>query len=287
MEHQTSICLWYNDQAEAAAGFYTRIFKNAKITNTVRHDGKVLTVGFNLEGTQLLGLNGGPTFSPNPTISFFVTINDPDELQTLWDQLTREGKIMMPLDTYPWSEKYGWVQDAFGISWQLCQGDEFKAGQKVVPMLMFCGAAQGKATEAIDFYTKVFKKGKIDSVEYYREGQVQGVDAKVVHARFALNGDLFMAMDSGLPQPFDFNEGISIIVNCRDQDEIDDYWEKLTAGGGEASMCGWLKDKFGVSWQIVPAGLGLLMSADADKAQRVMAAFMKMKKLVIADLENA
>jgi len=287
MQHQTSICLWYNHQAEEAANFYTSIFKNAKITNAAKHDGKILTAGFNLEGTQFLGLNGGPMFTPNPAISFFVTISDSEELQQLWDKFIADGKIMMPLDKYPWSEKYGWVQDQFGISWQLCQGDETQAGQKIAPMLMFCGAQQGNADDAIKFYTSVFKNGKINSVEYYKEGQIQNIDAKVVHARFELNGDLFMAMDSGIAQPFDFNEAVSIIVNCNNQDEIDYYWNTLTDDGGAESMCGWLKDKFGVSWQIVPANLSLLMTGDPEKSQRVMAAIMKMGKLVIADLENA
>jgi predicted 3-demethylubiquinone-9 3-methyltransferase (glyoxalase superfamily) len=287
MQHQTSICLWYNNQAEEAANFYTNIFNNAKITNSAKHDGKILTIGFSLEGIQFLGLNGGPMFTPNPTISFFVTINNSDELQRLWEKFIADGKIMMPLNKYSWSEKYGWVQDKFGISWQLCMGDETQAGQKIAPMLMFCGTQQGKADDAIKFYTSVFKNGKINSVEYYKDGQVQNIDAKVVHARFELNGDLFMAMDSGISQAFDFNEGVSVIVNCNNQDEIDYYWNKLAADGGEESMCGWLKDKFGVSWQIVPADLSLLMTGDAEKSQRVMAAIMKMRKLVIADLENA
>lgn len=287
MQRKTTICLWYNDQAAEAADFYTRIFKHAEITNSIKQNSKILTVSFNLEGMQLLALNGGPMFTPDPSISLFVTTSDGEELQHLWDNLASGGQVLMPLDKYPWSEKYGWVQDRFGVSWQLYQGDEKQAGQKIAPMLMFCGKQQGRAEEAIGFYTSVFKNAKTDSLEYYTEGQTEHIDAKVVHARFHLEGDLFMAMDSGIAQPFDFNEGVSIIVNCDSQDEIDYYWKGLIHGGGKEVECGWLKDKFGVSWQIVPGNLNLLLAGDPEKSKRVMASIMKMKKLVIADLENA
>lgn len=288
MQHQTSICLWFNGQAEEAANFYAGIFKNAAITNTAEYNGSVLTVGFNLEGTQFLGLNGGPAFVPNPSVSFFVTVGDENELQQLWDKLSADGKVMMPLDKYDFSPKYGWVQDRFGVSWQLFSGDEKQVRQKIAPLLMFCGTQQGKAEEAIRFYTSVFKNGKTDSVNYYTEEQqrLSGIDEKVVHARFSLNGDLFMAMDSHVPQNFSFTEGVSIIVNCDTQDEIDYYWERLSGDGGKEVECGWVKDKYGLSWQIVPANLALLMS-DPEKTSRVMAAVMKMKKLIIADMENA
>jgi predicted 3-demethylubiquinone-9 3-methyltransferase (glyoxalase superfamily) len=289
MKHQTSICLWFNNQALDAANFYTGIFKNSKITNTARQNDAVLTVGFNLGGTQFLGLNGGPQFQPNPSVSFFVTIGDEKELQQTWDRLSVGGKVLMPLDTYDFSPKYGWVEDKFGISWQLFSGDEAQVSQKIAPLLMFCGAQQGRAEEAIHFYTDVFKNGKIEAVNYYTEEQRRqsGIDEKVVHARFSLNGDLFMAMDSHVAQNFSFTEGISIIVNCDTQEAIDYYWDNLSGSGGQESVCGWLKDKFGLSWQIVPSNLSVLMTGDPNKSQRVMAAVMKMKKLIIADLENA
>ena len=136
----------------------------------------------------------------------------------------------------------------------------------IYPCLWF----DGKAQEAAEFYCSVFKNSKILS------------DSPMV-VTFELNGTKFMGLNGG-PQ-FIFNEAVSFVVNCEDQDEIDYYWEKLTAGGAE-SMCGWLKDKFGVSWQIVPVILGKLMS-EPGKAERVVKAFMNMKKLDIEILKNA
>jgi len=112
------------------------------------------------------------------------------------------------------------------------------------------------------------------------------VTGTIKHAQFKLNEQLFMAMDSSMPHAFTFNEGISFVVTCDSQDEIDYFWNKLTEGG-EESMCGWLKDKYGVSWQIVPAILGDLMTGSPDKANRVMQALLQMKKLDIAKLVNA
>jgi predicted 3-demethylubiquinone-9 3-methyltransferase (glyoxalase superfamily) len=115
-------------------------------------------------------------------------------------------------------------------------------------------------------------------------GQV--VEGTVKHGRFLLDGQMFVAMDSSMAHAFSFSEGVSISVSCETQEEIDHYWNKLIADGGQESMCGWLKDKYGVSWQIVPSILGKLMS-DPGKGQRVMQALMQMKKLEIDKLENA
>ena len=138
---------------------------------------------------------------------------------------------------------------------------------KLYPCLWF----DGKAKEAAEFYCSIFKESKITSV-----------NPMVV--TFELNGSKYMGLNGG-PQ-FKFNEAISLVVYCDTQEEIDHYWEKLIAGGGNESMCGWLKDKFGVSWQIVPAILGKLMS-DPEKGKRVMQEVLKMKKLVIKTLEEA
>lgn len=292
---KTTPFIWFENNAEAAADFYVSIFKNSKITNTFRSPsdtpsgkaGTVLTIDFALNGQSFVALNGGAMFRPNPSISFYVTFDDAAELQQAWNRLSDSGFIMMPLDKYDWSKKYGWVQDKFGVSWQLTLGDEKEAGQKIIPLFMFCGAQQGKAEEAIRFYTSVFKNSGADTIVHYQAGQTN-IDAKVVHARFHLGEDIFMAMDSGVAQPFTFNEAISIVVNCDTQEEIDYYWQRLTANGGEESQCGWLKDKFGVSWQVAPANVIKYFSGkDAEKSRRAMHAMMQMKKMIIADLENA
>lgn len=271
-------CLWFDGQAKAAADFYSNVFGDSVITSE-----STMVVTFELSGQKFMGLNGGPQFKPTAAISFMVTIENEEELEGVWNQLIDGGFVFMPLDKYDWSEKYGWVQDKFGISWQLIFGKLSDVhGQKFVPTLMFCGESQGKAEEAIHFYLSSFKSSSLEGILKYDSGEMKG---QVNHAQFKLNSIVFAAMDSGVPQPFTFTEGISLVVDCDTQEEIDHYWEKLT-DGGEESMCGWLKDRFGVSWQVVPTVLGDLMS-DPSQAEKVMQAFLKMKKFDIEILKQA
>lgn len=229
-------------------------------------------------------LNGGPQYQPNPSISFFVIFESLGEIETAWNHLLRDGKVLMPIDKYPWSEQYGWVQDKYGISWQLAFGKIQKVGQKFTPILSFANKQAGRAEEAVHFYTSVFENSSIVGILKYEAGEKE-VAGTVKHAQFTLGQQVFMAMDRSLPAAFDFNEAISMVVGCDTQKEIDLYWEKLGAEG-EEGQCGWLKDKFGVSWQVVPSILEELMN-DPDKAPRVLQAFSKMKKFKIKKLLNA
>ena len=146
---------------------------------------------------------------------------------------------------------------------------------KITPFLWF----DTQAEEAMNFYVSVFKNSKVNNVS-------RGPDGKAFTVSFELNGQEFMGLNAG-PQ-FKFNEAVSFFVNCKDQAEVDYYWEKLTADGGEESMCGWLKDKYGLSWQIIPKALGELMGdPDPVKSQRVMQAMLQMQKIIVADLERA
>src|SRR5258705_1003683 len=139
--------------------------------------------------------------------------------------------------------------------------------QKITPFLWF----DGKAEEAALFYTSIFKNSKILNVSRYGDAG-PGPKGSVMVVSFQLEGQQFTALNGG-PQ-FKFSEAFSFVVNCETQKEIDEYWNKLTSGGGRESECGWLKDKFGFSWQIVPAVLGKLMSGDPKKANRVMQAVL-------------
>jgi len=272
-------CLWFDGEAEAAANFYCSVFKDSKITLSTP-----LVVEFNLNGEKFMGLNGGSTFKKNPSISFFVLCETEEETNETWDKLTEGGSVLMPIDTYPWSERYGWVQDRFGVSWQLYLGQMKDVGQKFTPSFMFVKEQSGKAEEAIRFYTSIFKNSSINGVSKYTAEDAD-VEGYVKHAQFRLSDQVFMAMDSSGEHEFSFNEGISIVVACDTQKEIDYYWDKLSEDG-EESVCGWLKDQFGVSWQIVPTVLEELMS-DPVKFERVMQAVMKMKKLDIQTMLDA
>jgi predicted 3-demethylubiquinone-9 3-methyltransferase (glyoxalase superfamily) len=272
-------CLWFDGQGEAAAKFYIETFKNGEIT---ANNGMVQT--FKLFGQQFMALNGGPQFKINPSISFFVLCDSEAEIAGYWKALADGGKVMMPLDKYPWSEKYGWCQDKFGVCWQLMIGKMQDNTQKIVPSLMFTKAQNGKAEEAINHYTSIFENTKINEIDRYKEGEGDTI-GNVKYALFQLNSQYFTAMESSMMHNFSYNEGLSFVIPCEKQEEIDHYWNKLSEGG-EESQCGWLKDKYGVSWQVIPEILGKLMS-DPEKSQRVIQAFLKMKKFNIQTLLDA
>lgn len=272
-------CLWFDGNAKEAANFYCSIFRNSKITTDTP-----MVVNFDLGGQKFMGLNGGPNYTPNASVSFFAIFETLEEVEEAWEKLSEGGSILMPLDKYDWSEKYGWVQDRFGISWQLAFGKMQEVGQNFTPTLMFTGNQAGKAEDAIHFYTSVFDNSSVVGILKYT-AEDHDVEGTVKHAQFTVNKSVFMAMDSSLPHSFSFNEAISFVVNCEDQGEIDYYWEKLSEGG-EEGRCGWLKDRYGVSWQIIPAVLGELMN-DQEKAPKVTSAFMKMNKFDIEQLIEA
>lgn len=290
-----STCLWFNDQAEEAANFYVSIFENANILDTTPYlvetpsdkpTGSAMTVEFELEDHRFTALNGGPHFTPNPSISFFVNCDTEEEVDRLWDQLSDGGTPLMPLDSYPFSDKYGWIQDKYGVSWQLILADG-EAPQKIMPSLMFVGDNAGRAEKAIEFYASVFKDTKIKQIARYGGGQEPNEEGTVMYADFELEGQLFAVMNSAQDHDFNFNEGISLMVNCDTQEEIDYFWEKLSADP-KAEQCGWLKDKFGVSWQIVPAEMNdMFRDGGTDNAKRAMEAMLQMKKLDIKKLKQA
>lgn len=273
-------CIWFNNKGKEAAAFYCSIFPQTTITED---NGMVQMLSLN--GQKLMFLNGGPQFTPNASISFLIANKDENETERLYNKLADGGIALMPLDSYPFSKKYGWVRDRYGITWQLYTGESGNTDQYFVPTLMFINKQNGRAKEAIDLYTKLFPNSKTEGILEYPEGGGD-IAGNVQHAQFNINGYTLACMDSSLNHPFNFDEGISMVVNTNDQPETDHYWNALTADGGQESMCAWLKDKFGVSWQIVPKQLiSLLSSNDKQKAKHAMDAMLKMKKIVIKDLE--
>ncbi len=277
MKNQLYPCLWFDGKAKEAAAYYASVFENSKVISE-----NPIVVMFELDRILFMGLNGGPQFKINPSISFFVYCESVEEVDKKWKLLSEGGGVMMALDKYSWNDKYGWCHDKYGVNWQLMLHDS--VGQKIVPSFMFTQQQSGKAEEAINFYISLFKNSEVQLISRYGKGEGD-VEGHINHARFTLNGQEFVAMESSGPHAFTFNEGVSIVVPCDNQEEIDFYWSKLSEGGKE-SQCGWLKDKFGVSWQIVPAMLGKLMG-DPGKAKRVMEVIMKSVKFNIAELENA
>ncbi len=283
--------LWFDKEANDAAELYVRLIPGSKI-KSVRtiHDtpsGDCDLVSFELAGQPFMAISAGPHFKFNPSVSFHVKCRTKEEVDTLWKQLSAGGKVRMPLGSYPFSERYGWTEDRYGLSWQLMftGGGEIK--QKITPVLMFVGKVCGKTEEALNFYASVFKSPSPQILSRYGKGEEPNQEGMTRYAQFTLLGQEFGAMDSALEHKFDFNEAISFVVPCDTQEEIDYYWAKLSADAN-AGQCGWLKDKFGLSWQITPTIMNQMMgSPDKKKVARVTQAFLKMKKFDIADLQRA
>jgi predicted 3-demethylubiquinone-9 3-methyltransferase (glyoxalase superfamily) len=274
-------CLWFDGNAKAAAEFYCSLFPGSAITTD-----SPMVVNFNLSGQKFMGLNGGPMYKFNPSISLFVSCESREETDKIYAKLIEGGMAMMPLDKYDWCDHYAFVQDKFGLAWQLFTVQNYEVKQKINPCLLFVGENYGKAEAAVKYYSATFPDSSIDGIKLYEEQEGAQVAGKVKHAQFILDGKLYMAMDGAGNHGFGFNEAFSLVVECKDQAEIDKYWNHLTANGGQESMCGWLKDPFGVSWQIIPANLGALIMNPVN-GQKAMQALMKMKKLVIDELVNA
>jgi len=289
--------LWFDKEAKEAAEFYVSAFPDSKIIhhsllkNTPSGDCDVMT--FELAGYRFMSISAGPYFTFNPSISFMLNF-DPSKdsnaranLDALWEKLSDGGTPLMPLDKYDFSEHYGWIKDKYGVTWQLILTNP--SGEErpfIIPSLMFTRDICGKADEAIDFYTSVFKNAKRGMTARYPEGM--GADAgTIMFADFMLEGQWFAAMDSAGPHEFNFNEALSLLISCKNQEEIDYYWEKLSAVP-EAEQCGWLKDKFGLSWQVNPSDMDDMMNnGTEEQVARVTETFLKMKKFDLATIKKA
>lgn len=283
--------LWFDTQAKEAAELYTSVFGGSEITTvqTLRDtpSGDTEIVSFVLEGQPFMAISAGPLFTFTPAVSFLVVCEASDEVDTLWNRLVEGGSVLMALDAYPFSERYGWLQDRYGLSWQIMHSRDGEVTQKVIPTLMFVGDVCGKAEEAVNYYVSVFHDAEVNHVMRYGAGEEPDKEGTIRHAGFRLEGYEFAAMDSAHEHGFSFNEAISLMVYCDTQDEIDYYWERLSAVP-EAEQCGWLKDQYGLSWQIVPRAMDEMMrDADQETMSRVTQAFLSMKKFDLPELEKA
>ncbi len=290
--------LWFDTQAKDAVDFYMTVFPNSAITSFSRikdtPSGDCDIVSFTLNGFAIQAISAGPYFKINPSISFMVNFDpskQPDALEqidTVWNKLIEGGKIMMPIQEYPFSKRYGWVEDKYGVSWQLIYTNpEGEERPFIVPSIMYTGEVAGKAKEATDFYISLFKDSKRGTISTYPKEMTSEEEDSIMFTDFALQNHWFAAMDSAQSHAFSFNEAVSFIIYCENQEEVDYFWEHLSAVP-TAEQCGWLKDKYGVSWQVVPTAMGNMMaSGDSAKTARVTQAFLKMKKLDIATLEAA
>jgi len=232
--------LWYDSEARAAAEFYTSVFPESSITHvTTLHDtpsGDSDIVSFKVWGYPFMAISAGPLFKFNPSISFMVNFDpsrDKDaktRLDAVWSKLAEGGQALMPLDKYPFSEHYGWIQDRYGLSWQLMLTNP--AGEErppIITSLMFVGDVCGKAEEATNFYLSIFDESRRGALVRYQQGMEPDKEGTIMFTDFKLDSKWFTAMDSAHKHDFAFNEAISLMVHCDTQEEIDYYWEKLSA----------------------------------------------------------
>lgn len=292
--------VWCQGNAEEVGRFYSTVLPRATSRVASRYPqtglldfqqemaGLPLTVEVDVDGFEIVLINAGAEFRPNPSISLMLNF-DPlmfgdetaarAELGAVWRALCEGGRELMPLGEYPFSKRYGWVEDRYGVSWQLMLTDP--AGEPrpfVIPSLMFGGAAQNRAAEAIDFYAATFDDAAAGGRFPYGVQTGPAAPQALMFGEFRIGEQWFAAMDSGVEQDFSFTCGVSLEVRCADQAEIDRLWEALSAEP-RAEQCGWLQDRFGVSWQVVPENMGELMERPDAYAH-----LMEMKKIVIADI---
>jgi predicted 3-demethylubiquinone-9 3-methyltransferase (glyoxalase superfamily) len=290
--------LWFDKQAKEAAEFYVSVLSgdSAVKYTTVLHDtpsGDAETVSFRLRGQDFMAISAGPVFKINPSVSFFMNFDSStnrqarEELDTIWSKLFDGGIPLMPLDEYPFSKRYGWIQDKYGLSWQLILSDpDGDPRPFITPSLLFTRGVCGRAEEAMKYYMSVFSESKEGIIARYPAGMEPDKEGTVMYADFLVNDIWMVVMDSAGPHEFNFNEAVSFMVSCKSQKEIDFFWEKLSAVP-QAEACGWCKDKFGVSWQIVPENLTQMMSGTPEQVNRVTQAFLQMKKFDLAAMERA
>lgn len=281
--------LWFDKEAVEAAKLYTSAFENSTINgktdlhNTPSGDAQLVQIS--LAGQDFMLLNAGPLFKFNPSISFLVACETKEEVDHLWSILSPGGTAMMALGAYPFSKWYGWTSDKFGLTWQIMLSDK-PIHQKITPTIMYVGNQTGKTEQAVSFYTSIFHDAKVDHITKYELSEKPDEASVVKHAGFTLEGMDFAAMDGGQMHQFSFNEAISFAIHCETQDEIDYYWSKLSADP-QSEQCGWLKDQFSVSWQVVPTAMETMMSRGTpEQMDRVTQAFLKMKKFDIAKLQS-
>lgn len=283
--------LWFEHEALVAAQWYVSLFENSNILNVITipdtPSGDAELVDFQLADIKFSAMSAGPYFRLNQSISLMVACSTVEEVDRLYKSLSAGGTELMPLGEYPFSKRYAWIQDKYGLSWQLMHTDATEGVQRIRPSLLFSDNVCGRAEEAINFYTSVFQDSKKGFVSHYKAGEAMDPRANINYGEVELLGSQLIAMDHALGGDSIFSEALSFIVQCENQDEIDYYWDKLSYVP-EAEECGWLKDKYGLSWQIEPTRIkDVLIHGTKEEVRRVTEAILKMKKINLAALDKA
>lgn len=281
--------IWFNQQAKEAVTFYTSLFSDSKIkySTTISNtpSGSIDIYSFQLMNVEFMAMNADSPFQLNQALSFFVYCGSESEIDRIYTNLSDGGTVLMSLNSYPWSKKYAFIIDKFGLSWQL-DIDPINHPQKIVPTFLFVNEKMGRIKEAYSFYEAIFENPKLLVASPYDLSE-NLPDGTLLFAQFKLSNYIINTMSSKLSHDFDVNESISLMLYCQDQEAIDYYWGKLSNGGHEQA-CGWLKDRFGISWQIVSEEMDkMLTHPDKKTSDRVIAELLKMKKIDLNILREA
>ncbi|MCG8570634.1 MAG: VOC family protein [Spirochaetes bacterium] len=281
--------IWFETEAIEAAKWYTSIFPDSEMISIVTLPGTpgqdTNIVNLNLWGRHFQFISAGKLYDRNPSFSYMAACRTVEEVNQIWKCLSDQAEILMPLAEYPFSKRYGWLKDKFGVSWQIMQDGGMNI-QHITPSLMFVGDVCGKAEEAMNFYCSLFQQAGIleGHISHYGKNKEPNKPDTLEYARFHLEGQEFVVMDSALDHNFQFNEMQTFIVYGKKQSEVDFFWNKLSAIP-EAEQCGWVKDRYGVSWQIIPEIMEKMMVFITDKQkQKLVEAFLPMKKLNVNEM---
>ncbi|HEM5985543.1 TPA: VOC family protein [Streptococcus suis] len=274
--------LWYDKEAKEAVAFYVELFGGKidwtyTITDTPSGDSDLIQ--FQLGDMTLAAISAGPYFKLNESMSLMVNVASKDEVTRLYQALSEGGRILMPLGEYPFSPYYVWLEDRFGLSWQLSYAPDLDKPYQFDICLLFSQEQVGLAQPMLDYYKDKFPQASVGQISYYGEGEAAVEAAKLNYAELFIGDQKIIVMDHGYGGEASFNEAFSLMVYVDSQDELNFYYDLLSAVP-EAEMCGWVKDQFGISWQIIPR---ILMeaydTASPETIKAVNDAVLQMRRL--------
>ena len=281
--------LWYDTEAKEAVSFYVDLFGGKidwtyTITDTPSGDSDLIQ--FQLGDMTLAAISAGPYFKLNESMSLMVNVASKDEVTRLYQALSEGGRILMPLGEYPFSPYYVWLEDRFGLSWQLSYAPDLDKPYQFDICLLFSQDQVGLAQPMLDYYKDKLPQASVGQISYYGEGEAPVEAAQLNYAELLIGDQKIIAMDHGYGGVASFNEAFSLMVYVDSQEDAESWYERVSAVP-EAEICGWAKDQFGISWQIVPR---ILMeaydSASPEQIKAVNAAAMTMKRLDFATIQT-
>lgn len=279
--------LWFPKNIHPILVYYKTIFPELISDPLEKYEetpsGSIEFANIKIYDRELLIMAADDTSKFNNSISMTIWCNNLERTKYIWEQLSSTGKVLMNADKYDWSEYYGWCNDKYGLSWQIMYYPDSE--NMVIPSITMSGANCGKAAEFIENLKPIFKDISINHISKYGKNENGDNPEHIAHCEFTVNNQKYIIMDSSNMHDQNFNESISFLILCKGQDEVDFYWDKIIANGGEASQCAWCKDKFGISWQVVPEELNQATgNPDPVIAKYALESMLQMSKIIINDL---